>query len=117
MGLGSLLSIIVWVVWVVFLGMLVVQMVRARRIMRAVPTSVLLLYWIVWFGWKLDFGAVSFSAARVARLGGLGLVRDGDVGNTLVDVRELDAESATRFGKRRKSLIVAGVGERLVRCV
>jgi hypothetical protein len=91
MGLGSLLSIIVWVVWVVFLGVLVVQAVRARRILRA--------------------------AARVARRGGLGLVRDGDVGNTLVDVRELDAESATRFGKRRKSLIVACVGEWLVGCV
>jgi hypothetical protein len=56
MGLGSLLSIIVWVVWVVYLGMLVVQMVRARRIWWAVVTSVVLLYWIVWFGWKVDFG-------------------------------------------------------------
>jgi hypothetical protein len=73
MGLGSLLSIIVWVVWVVYLGMLVVQMVRARRIWWAVVTSVVLLYWIGWFVWKVDFGRSLFQLRGWLDWVGLGL--------------------------------------------
>jgi len=73
MGLGSLLSIIVWVVWVVYRGMLVVQMVRARRIWWAVVTSVVLLYWIGWFGWKVDFRRSLFQLQGWLDWVGLGL--------------------------------------------
>ena len=73
MGLGSILSITVWVVCVVYLGMLVVQMVRARRIRWAVVTSVVLLYWIGWFGLGGDFGRSLFQLRGWLDWVGLGL--------------------------------------------